>query len=172
MEVTVTETVLKATASSSFSLTPAIITWSFPAILPSDMKSLLSASPTWSSVKNVSSAMPHIPKSRPVTTRTSVSIDLTSFNLFPTHTVANSSSTASSTTVSSSAAYCKAPYANSTSHGGYNAPTLNVAREANSTETVTTIAPVATITGTGVAVESRVSFVALFLGVLVTALMF
>jgi hypothetical protein len=117
MQVTVTETVVKAT--SSFFLTPAIITASYTAIPLSAVK------PTWSEFKNTSSV-----------------------------------------------AYSSPLYTNGTfSHSGYVLPTLNVMREGDSTKNVTTTGAAVTATGTGMAGQIRVSFSALFLGVMAVALM-
>jgi hypothetical protein len=92
-----------------------------------------------------------------------------SFELFPSHTVSNSSSIA----IVSSVGYHAPPFANRTAlrytHGDF--PTLNVARNTNPTNTVTTTATVVTETKKAQAVDTQASFIALFFGVLAATLL-
>ncbi|KAJ5024914.1 hypothetical protein J3E72DRAFT_271740 [Bipolaris maydis] len=195
-QVTVTEKVIRASTATTPSILPppAIITATFTAIPLSELRPPFPIKPTWSEFKNVSTtSSPAATGMRepPVFNLTSPVINFTSFDLFPTHAPTNSSSTIyipSTTPVVSVTYYPHSP-TNSTSSGiGYNVPSLNVIRQAGSTTTVTTTASGIITTETdmanesgvsfvmttskGMAGENGVSFVALFLGMVATALMF
>jgi hypothetical protein len=190
-----TRVVTVARATDTPSLTPAPITGSFTAIIPS----IVSGSETVAPYTNSSTAvLPSI--LQPVASvAASSSGGIIYSEIFPSHTVTTNSSSAYApppATSSSSAAYSAPVYFNSTSitssHSGHNFPTFIIGREvtetvhstetvhatktvqstetAKSTETVTSTAtgPAAT-TSKGMAGESQVSFVALFLGLMVAA---
>jgi hypothetical protein len=162
-------TVTRVVTRVSGSLSPTI-TGASTAVLHSGPGETLTADPTTSSVTEV---LPSIP-----------SIDIS--DIFPSHTVTTNSSSAAysppsvtssaNVTSSSSAAYSAPLYSNSTSSSSstFLAPTFIIGREAkpaetgNSTQSVTSTAPAA-MASKGMAGESRVSFAALFLGLMAAA---
>ena len=179
-QVTVTEKVVRASTATTPSILPppAIITATFTAIPLSELKPPFPIKPTWSEFKNASTtSSPTATGARapPVFNLTSPVFNFTSFDLVPTHAPTNLSSNVyiSSTSLAVSAACYPHSAINSTSSGiGYKFPSLNVIRQAESTTTVTTTASGIMTIETGIADENGVSFVALFLGMVATALMF
>lgn len=163
--VTITKLVTKVAATPKLSaLPPPTITWSFTAVLPSDVNPfgfLRKSSTTPSDVVSSSVSFVSAPPS-------SVS---NSFEVFPSHAVSNSSSILStSSAATSSWAGRRMPlFSNHTHiHAGGNFPTINLVRGAEDkpTETVATTAAVATEGKKGQAGDTQASFIALFFGVL------
>jgi hypothetical protein len=166
--ITITREIGRVThiPSSSSLPPPPTITWSFTAILPTDQ-------PPHSLVKSSS-----VPAVDDPSTASSVgpptSSASSSFNLFPSHTVSNSSSVASTSSTdiifTRSVLHHVPPYENRTaiSYTPGELPTMNVARDehSHSTKTVTSTVAVPTETKKGQAGDTRASFIALFFGVL------
>jgi hypothetical protein len=162
-QITITRVVTRiATSSSPSLLPPPTITWSFTAVLPSDVKP--PPAPRMSS-STLPDGIPSIVSS----VGTPTSSARSSFELFPSHSVSNWSSIA----IVSSVGYHAPPFANRTAlrytHGDF--PTLNVARNTNPTNTVTTTAAVVTETKKAQAGDTQASFIALFFGVLAATLL-
>jgi len=176
VQVTITRSVTKvAPSSTSSSLPPPSITWSFTAVLPTDVKSSYVSSGS-SSASRIE--LPSIVSSvGPRTSSLSRSV-----GLFPSHTVSSSSSAASTSPMARlpSGGHHAPPFANGTaiSYTPGIFPTLN-ARDEDSTMTVTstvtrhvsdhasdTTTAAATETKKGQAGDNRASFIALFFGVL------
>ncbi|KAG9192648.1 hypothetical protein G6011_11382 [Alternaria panax] len=171
IQVTTTRHVTKvAPSTTSSSLTPPVITWSFTAILPSNVK--LSGMPLKSSPS---------PPDADITPVTSVAAHPTSstsgaLERFPTYVIINSSSVASTSSVAALPSLDIHRPINWNQTGVHNIhghPTLNVARnvEVKSIETVTSTAAVATESKKGQAGDTQASFIALFFGVLAATLL-
>jgi hypothetical protein len=162
-QITITRVVTKiATSSSSSLLPPPTITWSFSAVLPSDVEP--------PQAPRMSSSNPPVGVSSLVSSvGTPKSSARSSFELFPSHAVSNSSSM----TIVSSVGYHAPPFANRTalSYTLGDFPTLNVARNTNPANTVTTTAVVVTETKKAQAGDTHATFIALFFGVLAATLL-
>ncbi|KAB2102647.1 hypothetical protein AG0111_0g9078 [Alternaria gaisen] len=186
-QVTVTKFVTRVTASTtSSSLSPPTITWSFTAIPPGVGSTPVSSvkAPTSGASSSFGLSPSHVivsSSSVASTFSTPTSSASGSLEHFPTYVIVNSSSIASTSSVATlpSLGIHRPIYWNHTMvhhTGGHHIidhPTLNVVRdaEAKSTETVTTTAAIATENKKGQAGDTQASFIALFFGVLAATLL-
>ncbi|CAN9136132.1 unnamed protein product [Alternaria alternata] len=186
-QVTVTKFVTRVTASTtSSSLSPPTITWSFTAIPPGVGSTPVSSvkAPTSGASSSFELSPSHVTNSSSSvasTFSTPTSSASGSLEHFPTYVIVNSSSIASTSSVATlpSLGIHRPIYWNHTMvhhTGGHHIidhPTLNVVRdaEAKSTETVTTTAAIATESKKGQAGDTQASFIALFFGVLAATLL-
>ncbi|CAI9638017.1 unnamed protein product [Alternaria burnsii] len=186
-QVTVTKFVTRVTASTtSSSLSPPTITWSFTAIPPDvDSTAVSSVKARTSGASSSFELSPShvINSSSSVVSTFSTPASSASGSLehFPTYAIVNSSSIASTSSVATlpSLGIHRPIYRNHTivhHTGGHHIidhPTLNVARdaEAKSTKTLTATSATATESKKGQAGDTQASFIALFFGVLAATLL-
>jgi hypothetical protein len=184
---TVTKFVTRVTASTtSSSLSPPTITWSFTAIPPGVGSTPVSSvkAPTSGASSSFELSPSHVINSSSSvasTSSTPTSSASGSLEHFPTYVIVNSSSIASTSSAATlpSLGIHRPIYWNHTivhHTGGHHIidhPTLNVARdaEAKSTETLTATSATATESKKGQAGDTQASFIALFFGVLAATLL-